>query len=48
MMEVYREHTTEASVNEDGEGILEVDLEEVEEEIARKFLAIAVFYSKKR
>jgi hypothetical protein len=47
MMEVYHEHTTEPSVNEDDEGILEVDLLEVEEEIARKFLAIAVFYSKK-
>jgi hypothetical protein len=34
-------------VNEDDESILEVDLEEVEEEIARKLLAIAVFYSKK-
>jgi hypothetical protein len=44
---VYREHTAEASVNEDDEGILEVDLLEVEEEIARKFLAIAIFIQKR-
>jgi hypothetical protein len=47
-IEVYKEEDNETHREEDQEDVLEIDPEEEEEEIAQKFLAIAVYYSRKR
>jgi hypothetical protein len=44
-MEVYQEHKAEDLLREAEENILELGMDEEEEEISRKHLAMAIYYS---